>query len=168
MLTTTGLLYAGGMAGIIFVSRVWTKYKLDARAKHEETLPLFDLVQLEIATTSQADDDADVLAEIRETFTRLNRRRFATEVWALDTQLAKYYARLPNQSRQTMRCVLLRFIQSEDGWLQIVGAKTSAALSLREHGAAIQELLERQPEAGADRALQRFRDEVEAAAVKLR
>jgi hypothetical protein len=167
MLTSTALVYAGGIAAITFVSSVWTKYKMAKRARREGVLPLFDLVQLEIATTPHADETSDVLTEIRETLQHLNRRRFAEEVWGLDEQLATYYSRLPDALQPTMHGVLLRFIQSNDRWLQIVGAKTSATLNLRENRPVIDALLQKTSEPALDESSKRFRTELEAALKRL-
>ncbi|HEY3328798.1 MAG TPA: hypothetical protein VGK19_02160 [Capsulimonadaceae bacterium] len=169
MITTTGIIYAVGLAGITFYSRVLLNYKRQKRARTEAELPLFDLVALEIATTPQrgSNDDGDVLTEMRETFQHLNRRRFAPEVWELDAQLAVYYNQVPEASRPTIRRALVRLIESEDSWMRIVGAKTAAALGVVEALPAIDAQIATHQES-TDEAEKRFTDEMEAAAEKLR
>jgi len=129
-----GLIYGGGLATIYFVSRVWAKFKMDAATRRKQNIPLFDAVLLEIATTPPKDsaEDPDVLAEIRETLAHLNCQSYAEEFWGLDKQLVEYYSRLPVSSRPTMRAALIRLLRSEDRWLEVVGARSCANLSLRE------------------------------------
>jgi hypothetical protein len=67
-----------------------------------------------------------------------------------------------------MRSALLRMIQSPDRWLQAVGAKTAATLGLHEYADPIEALLERQSAPASDAAARRFREVIEASAVKLR
>lgn len=168
MLTATGVIYAVGIAAIPFVSRVYAKYRIAKKAEREEALALFDAVELEIATTARANEDADILAEIRDALTHLNRRRFAAQVWEIDTQLAVYYGRLPQDKRDTMEAALARMIESRDRWLQVIGAKTSAALNLRQNAPAVAALKERLAVDEQDDATRRFRDELEAAIERLR
>jgi len=168
MLTTTGLIYVGGLTAITFVSRIWAKYKLERRAINESSLPLFDLVQLEIAMTPQPGDDPSILAEIRETLTHLNRRAFELDIWTLDEQLVTYHQRLPDPLRPTMHRAMLRLIQSQDRWLQLVGAKTSASLGLCDNLPAIELLLGRSVEISGEPETHRFQVAIEASVSKLR
>lgn len=166
-----GLIYAGGVATVTLIARLWVSYRRDRRQKREYLLPLFDAVLLEVALTPKQgeSDDADVLAEMRQTLAHLNRRSFAKEFWGLDEQLAQYYEKLPENCRPTMRRALLRLIGQPDRWLQSIAAKTSARLGITEAAGPIRELLEKDSEGAspANRADSRFHSELEAALNRL-
>jgi hypothetical protein len=166
-----GLIYAGGIAAISLAARLWVSYRRDVRVKREYKLPLFDAVLLEVALTPQKGEaeDADVLAEMRETLAHLNRRSFAKEFWGLDEQLAQYYEKLPEKCQPTMRRALLRLIDQPDRWLQSIAAKTCGRLGIMEAAGPIRALLEKESESASpvNAADAHFHTELEAALKRL-
>jgi len=119
----------------------------------------------------------DVLGELYQTLSHLNRQHFAKEFWDLDKQLAAYYAGLPEQYRPTLRRALIRMVTVNDRWLQILAARTCASLSLREAVLPLRGLLEMgdsmqigdpQKDYGrSDLVSDRFHQEIEQALKKL-
>jgi len=144
------LTYGAGLAAIPFIARVITRIRFDRKARREADLPLFDLVALEVATTPKpgGDDDGDVLAEVRETLTHLNRRMYAQDVWRLPDNLCAYYHNLPSAQKPTMERGICRLIGTDDRWLILIGATTAGKLHLqsslpylchvRDHGDRVQ------------------------------
>jgi hypothetical protein len=134
MLNLQTLYYTGGVIAIGFISRNWVKYKQDKKRRKLYDTPLFDDALLaNVCMPHKKDgDNPDVLAELMQTLSHLNRQQYAAEFWDLDKTLSKYYAGLPEQFRPTLRRAALRMITINDRWLQVVGARTCAALSFRE------------------------------------
>jgi len=157
------LLYAAGVAGVTLASRVWVRFRQDRRARRDAQKPLFDAVLLEVALTPREGDDPDILVEMRQTLTHLNRRSFAKEFWGLGDQLASYYERLPEGSQPTMRRAVLRLIEQPDRWLQRIGATTAARLNMAEAAPALRRTLAALGTAAPGTADARFRDEIAAA-----
>lgn len=165
--------------GITTVSRLWVKFRRDRKVRKSYQTPLFDeaLLATICMPRNKDGDNADVLAEINQTLTHLNRQHFAEEFWGLDSQLAKYYAGLPEQYRLTMRRALVRMLDVDDRWLQSLAARTCATLSLREAIGPLRALLLAQhgtPETGrrtevgeGDSTFERYYQEIERALSKL-
>jgi hypothetical protein len=163
----------------MFISRVWVKYKQDRKVRKDYDTQLFDDVLLAnvFMPRKKDGDNVDVLAEVYQTLTHLNRQHFASEFWDLDKQLTKYYSGLPEQYRPTMRRALIRMVTVNDRWLQILAARTCAALSLREAILPLRGLIElgdtmqpgdRDKDYGRnDAASERFYQEIEQALSKL-
>jgi hypothetical protein len=124
--------YVGASAVVGIITRIWVKFKGDRIARRSMKTPLFDTAKLSsaLAPVDGANDDPDILAELHATLTHLNRRAFAEEFWNVDKDLTKYYRKIPARSKPTMARALVRLIDADDKWLQIVGAKTSALLKL--------------------------------------
>jgi hypothetical protein len=168
VISQTTWLYAGGIAGITFVARVWARYKMERRGNSEDALPLFDPTELERATVPEQGDDTDVLAELYSTLSVLNRRRFAPEFWSLDEQLVKYYRGLPLDCQPTLRRAVVRLIETDDRWLQTAGVKTAVALEFKEAVPAIESLVAQTTGPAEDAAVERFQQTLRDAAVTLR
>ena len=134
----------GAVLGVTFAARIWAKWRVSARQGKALTTPLVDAVLLEsvFAPRAKDGDDADLLAEMRDTFLHLNRQAYAEEFWGLHTQLAALYASLGSAQRSTMRRALVRLVIANDRWLQLVGAKTSAELGVTEAVNPLRALLE--------------------------
>jgi hypothetical protein len=127
-------LYFATTIGITTASRLWVKFRRDRKVRKSYQTPLFDdaLLATICMPRHKDGDNADVLAEIYQTLSHLNRQHYAEELWGLDAQLAKYYAGLPEQYRPTMRRALVRMLDFDDRWLASLAARTCATLSLRE------------------------------------
>ncbi len=125
---------AGVLLAVVFGTRVWAKWRVARREQAALTTPLVDPILLEtvFAPRARDGDDADLLAEMRDTLLHLNRRAYAEEFWHLHTQLASLYGTLGDAPRATMRRALVRLVTANDRWLQLVGAKTAAELGLTE------------------------------------
>jgi hypothetical protein len=124
-------------AGIaaLFAIRVIARWRVESKQRAERALPLVDpiLVETLFAPRPTDGDDPDVLAEVRNTVLHLNRRGYAEEFWGLHAQLTTWHNQLPQPGQQeTFRRALLRLLRCDDRWLQIVAAKTCAALKMRE------------------------------------
>lgn len=134
----------GAALGLVFAARVWSKWRVSVRQRKSLTTPLVDAVLLEsvFAPRPKDGDAPDLLAEMRDTFLHLNRQAYAEEFWGLHTQLVSLYEKLADPQRATMRRALVRLVIANDRWLQLVGAKTSAALGLTEAVNPLRALLE--------------------------
>ncbi|BDI33277.1 hypothetical protein CCAX7_53280 [Capsulimonas corticalis] len=160
----------GVFLGLTFAARVWSKWRVDRRKQAALRTPLVDGAVLEAALTPRpADgDDADLLAELRETFALLNRQAYAEEFWGLHQQLETLDATLGAPQRATLRRALLRLLASSDRWLQLVSAKACADLQVAEAAAPIQLLLGAEGEPSkSDGVGDRYRTVLEEALVKL-
>lgn len=143
-MNVVGLEKFGVGLGVVFAARVWAKWRVSVRERKSFTTPLVDAVLLEsvFAPRAKDGDDANLLAEMRDTFLHLNRQSYAEEFWGLHTQLVELYERLAAPQRATMRRALVRLVTANDRWLQLVGAKTSAALGVAEAVNPLRALLE--------------------------
>lgn len=123
MLTTLGLISAGGAIAIKLGSSAWAKYKVERQMRIQGELPLFDLVVLEIATTPRdpADDPA-VLVQIREILTGLNHRKYAADGADPNSPVIVYAAKLPADQQPTAMRAAQRLSDGTDPWLASVGA----------------------------------------------
>ncbi len=156
-------MYAGGIAGIGFIARVWVRYKQEQRTQAEHLAPLFDDAQLQAALQPRQDDDTDVLAELGSTLAVLNRQAYAAEFWSLDEQLVKYYHGLPLDCQPTLQRAIVRLIETTDRWLQTAGTKTAVSLGFKEAIPAIEGLVANagpSHDAADDRFQQTLRDAV--------
>ena len=122
-----GLIFAG-----FFGIRAIAQYRVDKRKRQTYVVPLIDPVKLEALFAPAAGDDANMLAELRDTFIHLNRQAYAEEFYGLDVQITALDAGLPEPARQTMRRQMLRLLSSDDRWLQLVAAKVSGSLGIAE------------------------------------
>jgi len=143
-MNVVGLEQFGAALGAVFAARIWSKWRVSVRQRQALTTPLVDAVLLEsvFAPRPKDGDDADLLAEMRDTFLHLNRQAYAEEFWGLHTQLVALYETLPVPPCATMRRALVRLVTANDRWLQLVGAKTSAALGVTEAINPLRALLE--------------------------
>ena len=129
---------------VLFGSRAWAKYQSVRRDRAALVTPLVDRTVLEavFAPRARDADDPALLDEMRDTFLHLNREAYAEEFYRLDAQLATLYQTLAPAAQATMRRALLRLVTANDKWLPLVGAKTCAALGLREAAAPLRAQLE--------------------------
>lgn len=127
---------------IFFGARLWAKWRTASSHQKALTTPLVDAVLLESVLAPKPGDDADLLAEMRDTLLHLNRQAYAEEFWGLHTQLADLYRGLGDVPRATMRRALVRLVTANDRWLQLVGAKTAAELGVAEAAPPLRALLE--------------------------
>lgn len=134
----------GTVLGIMFAARIWSKWRVSVHQRKALITPLVDAVLLEsvFAPRAKDGDDPDLLAEMRDTFLHLNRQAYAEEFWGLHTQLIELYEKLGPAQQATMRRALVRLVIVNDRWLQLVGAKTSAALGVTEAINPLRALLE--------------------------
>ena len=145
-LIKTSLVIAG-----TFVIRFIAGVRVEKRKQIAMREPLMDAILLETVFASRdPSDDLDLLAEIRDTLAHLNRRAYAEEFWGLDRQLLELRAKLDEPRQATMNRALLRMLNSEDKWLQIVAAKTCAALPLPGAVPRLKELIEQSGASGPD------------------
>ena len=169
----------GGLLLVLFGSRVLAKWRVSRRERAGLTTPLFDAVLLEavFAPRLKDSDDANLLEEMRDTLRHLNRRAYAEEFWSLHQQLVTLYGTLGEPQRATMRRALLRLLLVNDRWLQLVAAKTNAALGLSEAVPPLRALLElgdsqrysasKAEYTSADAADVRYRQELEESLAQL-
>jgi hypothetical protein len=127
------------VAGIF--SRIWFSYRKDRAARRAMNTALFPNRVLESILAPGEDDDPNILSELKNTILLLNRQTYAEEFWNLDKNLVKYHKHIPVKSRPTMERMLIRCIESDEKWLQIMGAKTSSALKLAGSEDAIQKAI---------------------------
>lgn len=134
----------GGLLLVLFGSRVLAKWRVARRERAGLTTPLFDAVLLEtvFAPRARDGDDANLLEEIRDTLRHLNRRAYAEDFWELHKHLSTLYGTLAEPQRATMRRALIRLLLINDRWLQLVAAKTCAALEVTEAVTPLRALLE--------------------------
>ena len=116
--------------GVYFLARALGKVQGAKRQRIAHTTPLVDAALLEAVfqPRPKEGDDANLLAEVRDTLAHLNRQAYAEEFWDLHAQIATLDQTLAAPQRATLRRALLRMVTANDRWLQMVGAKTSADL----------------------------------------
>lgn len=159
--------------GIIFGARAWAGWRAAKRQKAALTTPLFDASLLEAALAPRVKDgdDANLLAELRDTFTHLNRRAYADEFWNLHTQIAALHSKLGPPQQSTLRRALVRLLLVNDRWLQLVAAQSCAALNIQEAAPPLKTLLETDAGKGKDSKAEatdlRYRGELETALARL-
>lgn len=169
----------GALLGVLFLSRVWARGRVARKGRAALVTPLVDAAVLEavFAPRPQEGDDADLLAEMRDTFAHLNRQAYAEEFWNLHAQIAALAPTLSDAANATLRRAVVRLVAANSRWLQLVGAKTAAALHITEAAVPLRGVLEmgdanRYAEApntyGTNAAVDaRFRAELEAALAAL-
>ncbi len=130
--------------GVYFLARAVAKLQTLKRQRLALATPLVDAALLEAVFQPRPKDgdDANLLAEVRDTLAHLNRQAYAEEFWGLHAQIATLDASLAAPQRATLRRALLRLVTANDRWLQVVGAKTSADLGLTEAILPLRGLLE--------------------------
>jgi hypothetical protein len=121
-------------------------------------VPLFPAQSIEsvLAAKLTDNDDPAIVNEIKSTISHLNRQAFAKEFWDLDKDLIRYYKRIPGRSRPTMERVLIYMIESDEKWLQIVGAKTCVGLDYQPAAQVIEHAIQ------SHKNDDRFRTELES------
>ena len=132
------------VVGVIFLARVVGRFRSSKRDKTALTTPLVDAAILEAVFQARPKDgdDANLLAEMRDTLTHLNRQAYAEEFWSLHEQLTALDATLGPAQKATLRRALVRLVTANDRWLQIVGAKTAANLGASDVVPPLRALLE--------------------------
>jgi len=118
--------------GGLFAIRIIAGYRVDRRKKASMLTPLVDPILLETTFAARGGDDANLLAELRDTLAHLNRQAYAEEFWNVSDQIVALEKQLPKKAKSTLRSALLRMLDTDERWLQIVGAKTSGALNVDE------------------------------------
>ncbi len=159
---------AGALMAAIFLSRVWARWRTARRERQAMATPLVDaaLVEAVFAPRPKDGDDPNLLAEMRDTLLHLNWQAYAEEFYGLHAQLASLYAALGEAQQSTMRHAALRLVSASDPWLQLVGAKTAAALHLTEAINPLRALLEAS-DADTPALSTRSRQEIEGALATL-
>lgn len=129
---------------VYFVARTVGRYRGSKKQKQAMQTPLVDAAILEAVfhPRPKDGDDADLLAELRDTFAHLNRQAWAEEFWGLHVQIAALSETLGPAQNATLRRAVLRLVTANDRWLQLVGAKTAADLGMAEAVPPIQAILE--------------------------
>ena len=129
---------------VIFGSRVWARWRTAKRQRVKLVTPLVDAAVLEAVFHPRLrdGDDVNLLAELRDTFAHLNRQAYAEEFWGVGTHMETLYASLGETQQATMRRALVRLVTASDRWLQMVGARTAAALDVQEAVPPLRALLE--------------------------
>jgi len=135
---------SGIALGFYFFARMMGRYRGAKKQQEALTTPLVDVALLEAVFQPRPKDgdDRDLLAEIRDTLAHLNRQAYAEEFWGIPEQIAALDATLGAPQKATLRRVLLRLVTANDCWLQMIGAKTSAELGVKEAVLPIRGLLE--------------------------
>lgn len=138
------LVRVGPVVGALFLARIVGQWRGSKKQKAAMTTPLFDgaLLEAVFQPRPRDGDDADLLAEVRDTLAHLNRQAWAEEFWGLDGQIAALDATLGPPQRATLRRALLRLLTANDRWLQLVAAKTAADLGMAEAVPPLRALLE--------------------------
>ena len=141
MVNWESFLKTAAVIGGFFAIRVIAGWRVDRRKQASMTTRLVDPVLLETIFAPRDGDDANLLAEVRDTLAHLNRQAFAEEFWNVSDQIVRLDAELPKEAKVTLRAALLRMLGSDDRWLQIVAAKTSGKVKYKEASARLSELL---------------------------
>ena len=131
---------------LYFLARTVGRFRGAKKQQAALRTPLVDAAVLEAVFHPRAKDgdDADLLAELRDTFAHLNRQAWAEEFWGLHAQIAALSGTLGPAQNATLRRAVLRLLTTDDRWLQLVGAKTAADLGLAEAIPLIEALLARE------------------------
>jgi hypothetical protein len=129
-MTVDHVLRAGLIFGGFLVIRAIAKWRVDQRKQSSFVTPLVDPVKLETLLVAQPGEDANLIAELRDTIAHLNREAYAEEFYGLDRQIAALDHDLPAVARNTLRAEMLRLLDSDERWLQLVAAKTCARLNV--------------------------------------
>ncbi len=138
------LVRVGPVIGALFLARAVGKWRGSKRQRVAMTTPLFDGALLEVVFQPRPrdGDDADLLAEVRDTLAHLNRQAWAEEFWGLSEQIAALHAKIGPPQQATLRRALLRLLTANDRWLQLVAAKTAADLGMAEAVPPLRAILE--------------------------
>jgi hypothetical protein len=139
-----------------FAIRVIAGWRVDRRKRVEMTTPLVDPILLETTFAPHEGDDANLLAEVRDTLAHLNRRAYAEEFWNISDQIVALDKKLPKPAKATLRRAARRMLDTDDRWLQIVGAKTSRGLKVSEAAPRLRALIDEIGDASDDPVSARF------------
>lgn len=143
-MTKEGFVKLGLVVALPFVVRITAKWRASKKERIAHSIPLFDGAVLEAALEPRlASDDRDVLLEIKDTLTKLNRQTLAEELWDLPNQLSDYYKALSDQGKSTLERALVRMIESTDRWLQLLAARTAGNIRYTSASEAIQRTINR-------------------------
>lgn len=124
------VLRAGLIFGGFLVIRAIAKYRVDRRSQASYVTHLVDPVKFETLFVAQPGEDENLIAELRDTIAHLNREAYAEEFYSLDQQIGALDHNLPAVARNTLRAEMLRLLDSDERWLQLVAAKTCARLNV--------------------------------------
>ncbi len=131
-----------------FLARTVGRFRGTKKQQAALRTPLVDAAVLEAVfhprpqdSDAKNGDDADLLAELRDTFAHLNRQAWAEEFWGLHTQIAALSETLGPAQSATLRRAILRLLSSNDRWLQLVAAQTAADIKMAEAVPFLQALL---------------------------
>ena len=135
---------SGIALSMYFLARTVGRLRGSKKQKIALQTPLVDAAILEAVFQPRPKDgdDADLLAELRDTLAHLNRQAWAEEFWGLHAQIAALSKTLGPAQNATLRRAILRLLTANDRWLQLVGAKTAADLGVAEAILPIQAILE--------------------------
>ena len=135
---------SGLVLTLYFLARTVGRYRGMKKQNIALQTPLVDAAILEAVFHPRVKDgdDADLLAELRDTFAHLNRQAWAEEFWGLHEQIAALSQTLGPDQNATLRRAVLRLLTANDRWLQVVGAQTAADLGMAEAVPPIQAILE--------------------------
>ncbi len=135
---------SGFMLTVYFLARMVGRYRGAKKQSIALQTPLVDAAILEAVFHPRLKDgdDGDLLAELRDTFVHLNRQAWAEEFWGLHEQIAALSQTLGPDQNATLRRAVLRLLTTNNRWLQVVGAKTAADLSMSEAVPPIRAILE--------------------------
>lgn len=129
---------------LYFLARTVGRYRGTKKQSLAMQTPLVDAAILEAVfhPRPKDGDDADLLAELRDTFAHLNRQAWVEEFWGLHAQIAALAQTLGPAQNATLSRAVLRLLTANDRWLQLVGAKTAADLGIAEAVPPLQAILE--------------------------
>lgn len=142
MINWEGFAKTAAVIGGYFVIRVISGFRVDKRKQASMRTPLIDPILLETTFAPRPGEDANLLAELRDTLAHLNRQAYAEEFWNVSDHMAELDAKLPASARPTLRSALERMLETDSRWLQIVAAKACGALGAQEASAKLRELTE--------------------------
>jgi len=146
-----------------FIIRVIAKYRVDRKRREALLTPLIDPVKFETLFVPREGEDANLVEELRDTIAHLNRQAYAEEFYGLDAQIAALDGNLPARARNTLRAVMIRLLETDERWLQLVAAKTCSRLNISDAVPRLEKLLEgTTPEEGG-----RYREELEKVTAEL-
>ena len=141
MINWESLAKTAGVIGGYFAIRIVAGWRVDKRKRVSMSTPLVDPILLETTFAPREGDDVNLLAEVRDTLAHLNRQAYAEEFWKVSDQIVALDETLPPPAKSTLRLALVRMLETDDRWLQIVAAKASGALKVSAASSRIDSLL---------------------------
>lgn len=132
------------LLGCGFAIRAWATWRAQKRKRADFRERLVDGAVLEAVFNPRPKekDDSDLLDEMRDTFSHLNRRAYAEEFWGITDQLVTLEGRLEEEQKGTMRRAVIRLITADDRWLQLIGARTAVRLHLKDAAGPLRTVVE--------------------------